>query len=97
MSKIKLSLVAICLSDFEDVLPSSGQATQAIGLIQEALIDLGYNVQHVHQVQGDPTTLYPVRAYIKNVIVGQSNGIPTDSNVTIRIANAQCYSVLFFK
>ncbi|BAW98348.1 hypothetical protein [Vibrio phage pTD1] len=92
-----LSLVGICLSDFSNALPPGAESETSIGLIQEALIELGYHVSHVQHVQGTPSDLAPVRAHIRTAIADQANGIPTEVNVGIKPANQHCFSVKFFK
>lgn len=97
MNQNKLCLVGVCLSDYEDVVQNNLGGCLPVALIQEALIEQGYHVNHIQHVHGDPVQLAPVRAYIRGAIADQSNGIPTNVNVSIKPANQHCYSVLFFK
>lgn len=97
MSQNNLSIVGVCFSDYQDLINDTRNDNLGLALIQEALLDQGYHVNHVQYVEGDPSTLAEVRAYVRGAISDQSNGIPTNVNVGIKPANQHCYSVLFFK
>lgn len=96
MNKLSPKIAVICLDEFKSQIPDNGSVFNGIALIQEGLTDLGYQPMNRHHIHGDVATLAPVRQYIRDVLTYQTAGIPTNVSVTVKPANSQCYTVMFF-